>query len=371
MVNQGKAKSWPEPERLLVVMPTWVGDVVMATPALRALRARFPQSRITLLIHENARDVVRGGPWADAIEAWAPLGRSVQRIGGLVRTARRLRRGRFDWAVLLSNSFRSALTIRLAGIPRRIGYDREGRGWLLTDRLTPARSGRRYTLISTVHYYNALAGRLGCGDPGERLELCLDAEDEAAVEDRLERWGLGSAHPLVVINAGASFGNSKLWIPERYAEVADRLVRERAAAVVITFGPGERALAERVHDAMRERSRVMDDPPCTLGQLKSLIARADLLLNNDTGPRHFAKAFHRRVVTVFGSTHPGWTYTDYPRERMVRIEVDCGPCHKKVCPYAHHKCMTGITSDMVYEAAVALLDERRTDTPLPVVGRAP
>jgi heptosyltransferase-2 len=188
------------------------------------------------------------------------------------------------------------------------------------------------------------------------MELFTSPDDERAVEERLRDWGIADQHPLVVINPGASFGPSKLWPAERYAAVADRLAKERGGWVVITCGPGEEPLAWQVRKSMREAAFVVDRPRGTLGQLKALIRRCDLMLGNDTGPRHFAKAFGRPVVTVFGSTHAEWTETDYPLERKVRIAVDCGPCQKKVCPFEHHQCMTGVTVDMVYEAARELLD---------------
>jgi heptosyltransferase-2 len=345
-----------DPSRILIVMPTWVGDVVMATPTLRAIRDRFPHAHITLLIRPNTRDVVRGGPWMDDVIEWRPARKGLSRVFDPFRAAAVLRRGRFDWAVLLSNTFRVAMVTKLAGVPRRIGYDRDGRGFLLTDRLPPKRDGRDYAIVSIVRYFGELACALGCEWPGEDMELYTEEEDERAVDERLRGWDIAEHHPLVVINPGASFGPSKLWPAERFAAVGDRLVKERDARVVITCGPGEEPLAWQAHDAMAHPSFVVDRPLATLAQLKALIRRCDLLLNNDTGPRHFAKAFRRPVVTVFGSTHAEWTDTDYPLERKVRIAVDCGPCHKKVCPFEHHKCMTGVTVDMVYEAAAELLD---------------
>lgn len=359
-----------DPQRLLIVMPTWVGDVVMATPALRALRRRFRDAHITLLVRPGTREVVHGGPWMNEVLEWQPVRRGLRRLFDPFRLAAVLRRRRFDCAVLLSNAFRVAMVTRLAGIPRRVGYDRDGRGLLLTDRLIPQRNtdpgvDSRYALISAVTYYNKLAEALGCGPPGDGLELFTTAEEEAAVQDRLAAWGVADHHPLVVLNPGASFGISKLWLPQRYAAVADLLVKERGACVLVTCGPGEEELAWSIHDAMRHQPFVVDRPRGTLAQLKALIRRCDLLLNNDTGPRHFAKAFQRPVVTVFGSTHPEWTHTDYAGERIVRIDVDCGPCQQKVCPLEHHKCMTGVTVEMVYDAACALLDQERAAVPRP------
>lgn len=339
-------------------MPTWVGDVVMATPALRALRSRFADAHITLLTKPNTVAVLEPGEWMDEIIAWPKASSKLAKWFEPFSVGRTLRAMNFDWAVLLSNSFRSALTANVARIARRIGYDRDGRGWLLTDRIPPRREGRKFEMVSTVDYFNELIATLDCEMPSQQMELAVNDEDVAAVESRLREWGIAEYRPLVVVNPGASFGPSKLWSPERYGEVADRLVKQNGASVVVTFGPGERDLAKQVCKVMDSKSFLVDDPPGTIGQLKALIKRCDILLNNDTGPRHFAKAFDRNVVTVFGSTHVEWTQTNYAKERSVRIAVDCGPCQKKVCPLGHHKCMTGVTSEMVYDAAVELLDRR-------------
>lgn len=345
-------------------MPSWVGDVVMATPALRAVRGRFSEAHIAWLIRPNTLDVVQGMPWADEIIPWQPVRSGFSKAWDPFRLAGRLRRGRFDTALLLSNAFRAALVTKLAGIGRRVGYDRDGRGLLLTTGLKPRRNtdprnASRYAFVSAVRAYNELAVALGCEPPSEEMALFTTAEDEAMVEERLSGWGIAGHHPLVVINPGASFGISKLWLPQRYAAVGDSLIDRQDARIVLTCGPGEESLAWRIHDTMRREAFVVDQPRGTLGQLKALIRRCDLLLNNDTGPRHFAKAFGRPVVTVFGSTHPEWTHTDYPLERIVRVPVDCGPCQKKVCPFEHHQCMTGVTVEMVYEAARDVLEPRR------------
>lgn len=341
-------------------MPTWIGDAVMATPALRAIRQRYRSAHVGLLAGRAVADVVADGPWMDEVIVYDRGRGALGGLGSLFRYASKLRARRFDWAVLLSNSFRSALLVQVAGVRRRIGYARDGRSWLLTDRVAAPRDGATgaFKKVSTLRYYNALVRELGCDDPGEQMELYTSAADEAAVEERLSGWGVADHHPLVVLNPGGSFGPSKLWLPERYAAVADRLIEERDARVVIAFGRGEEGLARQVCNAMHHPGFVVDRPAGTLGELKALIRRCDLLLINDTGPRHFAKAFGRPVVTVFGSTDPLWTQTDYALERDVRIEVDCGPCQKKVCPLGHHKCMTGVSAEMAFEAACELLDGR-------------
>ncbi|MGD2108200.1 MAG: glycosyltransferase family 9 protein [Phycisphaerae bacterium] len=411
-----------DPESILVVLPTWVGDFVMATPTLRAIRGRFAESRIVFLIEPNLRDLVRGGDWMDECVEWpakefrTPLRRPYRDLVWA------LRKERFDWAILLPNSFRSALIARLGGAVRRFGYDRDGRGFLLTDRLPvknlrgeqgvashsdaegrdsrvsaqaeacesgvsvkdedqggvnsaqaeacgsgdvgarleiPAPPGP-YLPMRLVEYYADLAEFVGCERPSDRFELLRTPDCDKSVQQRLDGLGVADPHPLVVLSPGAKYGAAKCWAPERFAEVADRLIESENAVVAITCGPGEEPIAHAIASNMKREGIIFDAPLPTLGELKSLIARSHLLICNDAGPRHIAKAFGVPVVTVFGPTHPEWTATEYEAERIVRIDVDCGPCQERVCPLGHLKCMTGVTTDMVHAKAKELLDVRLT-----------
>lgn len=366
------------PKAVLVVLPTWVGDFVMATPFLRAIRTRCPSARITFLAEPNLKELIDGGPWMDEVLYWPAKGHRLPCQHDYRRMVSELRSRRFDWAVLLPNSFRAALVARLGGARRRVGYDRDGRGWLLTDRV-PARNraGRRFNPMPLVDYYADLAEALGCRRPDDRLELYPTPAAEASLAEKLTRAGVpwepdsrlrgndaeharnriraAGGRPLVVIAPGAKFGAAKCWPAERFAEVADRMIWAWRARVVLPCGPGEEPIVRQIAANMRERACVFDDPRLTLGELKSLIRRADLLLCNDAGLRHFARAFDVPVVTVFGPTHTEWTRTSYAKERIVRIDVDCGPCQQRVCPLGHLKCMTGVTEDMVMAAAEELM----------------
>lgn len=339
---------------MLVVLPTWVGDCVMATPTLRALRTWFAQSHITFLAVPNLAGLIESGPWMDDVVTW-PTANAADGVAGLVGLAWRLRREKFDLAVLLPNSFRAALVAWLSGTPRRVGYVRDGRGWLLTDGLAVPRVNGRIEPHPICGYYGRIAERLGCEHPGDRLELFTSPACDAAVRSRLEALGVAGAPLHIVISPGASFGASKLWPAERFAGVADRLIEDYAAAVTITCGPGEEEIARTIGGLMRGAGHVLDEPLLTLGELKALIRASDLLLCNDTGPRHIAKAFGVAVVTVFGPTHQAWTNTAYELERRVQVDVDCGPCQEKVCPLGHHECMTGVSVDRVYGACAELL----------------
>ena len=343
---------------------------MMATPTLRAIRSRFAGARITFLMEPNLAELVRGGDWMDDCVEWpgkrhrSPFNKDYR---GLVHDLR----GRgFDWAVLLPNSLRAALIARLAGARRVIGYDRDGRTFLLTDRLPvtnrrrrrvdpsipklPVRPGR-FAPMPIVEYYADLAEAIGCGRPGDRLELFTTPDCDEAVSRRLHSLGVADRRPLVVVSPGAKFGASKCWMPERFAAVADRLIAEEGATVAVTCGPGEEAIARQIGSAMKQGGLVLDEPRLTLGELKSLIRRSDLLICNDAGPRHIAKAFDAAVVTIFGPTHPKWTATTRHTEGIVRIDIDCGPCQQPVCPLGHLECMTGVTVEAVHAASVELL----------------
>jgi heptosyltransferase-2 len=351
------------PSSLLVILPTWVGDFVMATPTLRAVRTRFADAHIVFFIEPNLVGLLGGGDWMDE---WVcrPERRGRGVLSGAYRGfVRGLRQRRIEWALVLPNSFRAALLAWHSGARRRFGYARDGRGFLLTDRVRPRnREGRSYTPMPLVTYYAELAEAMGCERPGDDLELFTTPEEDAAVEQHLRTRGVDADRPLVVIAPGAKYGAAKLWVPERFAETADRLMEMTGASVLITCGPGEEPLARRIGKLVRRGAVVFDDPRLTLGELKSLVRRGDLLLCNDAGPRHIAKAFGVPVVTVFGPTHPEWTATSHPHERIVRIEVECGPCQQKICPLGHHQCMEGVTVDAVTAACLELLNARHGAT---------
>jgi heptosyltransferase-2 len=345
--------------RMLVVMPNWVGDVVMSTPALRALRDHFRDAHIALLLRSNLAEIVNGGNWMDELIYW-PVGKGKSRPTrrqGFLGLAAELRDRRFEIAVLLTNSFRSALLTRLAGIHRRVGYDRDGRGMLLTDRLLASKLNGKYVPISMTHYYNAIAKYLGCRDCSETMELFTTEQEESEADAAIKGARVKADQPIAVINPGASFGPAKCWFADRFAEVADRLVGELGAYVFVSCGPKEIEIAQQVEDKMREAVTVLNNPVMKLGPSKALIRRASLLVTNDTGPRHFAKAFGTPVVTIFGPTDPRWSSNECSSERTLMVEVDCGPCMKRSCPL-DHRCMDAISSEMVFEQSRELLEKR-------------
>jgi len=347
------------PERIAVFLPNPVGDVVMATPALRALRKRFDSARIAFVARPQAIETLGGTDLAD--ETITDISRRRPRLLNHLRLARRLRAGNFDLAVLFPNSFRTAMLSRLGGI-RAAGYSRDGRGWMLRHRLRPPRDERgRISPVPTIDYYLSLVEMLGARGESRKMSLPVTEGDESAAEALLDEAGADRARAMVMLNPGAAFGPSKLWRPERFAAVADALIERRGAQIIINAAPAERPVARLVREAMHSRPGVsFDQRDNTLGLLKSLVRRCSLVITGDTGVRHFAAAFDTPVVTLFGSTDPVWARIDYDKERIIRVDVPCGPCQKKRCPLPagpeHHQCMEKITSEIVLSAAEELLD---------------
>lgn len=341
--------------KTLVVLPNWVGDVVLATPALRALRKGLTDSEITYLMRPYVADILQDSPWADRVELW-PESRG-QRKRGLLGLARRLREHGYTAVVLFTNSFRTACLARLMRADRRIGYARDYRSFLLTDRLKPLRQNGRFKVESMLSYYGRLAEYVGCSNVDGPLELHTDPQSDAEVARWWSEFGIEDGQPVVVLNPGAAFGGSKLYPPDQFGAVATALAEQFGAKVLITGGPKESAIVEQVRAASRVEVVALTPPRLNLRLLKSVIARSSLLITNDTGPRHFAIAFDVPVVTIFGPTHPEWTETNYRYERKVMIPVDCGPCQKPICPL-DHRCMTGISPEMVVDQAARLLKAR-------------
>jgi heptosyltransferase-2 len=294
---------------VLVVCPTWVGDTVMATPVLRGLRAALPDAHLAAMLAPGLEEVLDGCGWIDEM-----IVRRDRGALGPWRAARVLRsRRRFDAALLLPNSFRTALTVRLARIPVRIGYGRDGRRRLLTHAVAvPVET----TPVPAVRYYRELAETALGGEPIDaRIELGVtDAQVQAA--DRLLD-GVGA--PLVVLNPGGNRAD-KRWPAERFAEVADALARHDGATVAVSGSPGERDLTRRIAAAAAAPIIDLADRGIGLGVLKAVLRRAALLVTNDTGPRHLAAALGTPVVSLFGPTDHRWTTLEGVRERVLLAE---------------------------------------------------
>ena len=297
--------------------------------------------------------ILEGSPWLDRQLLLDSKGPWEQRWPAV---AAALRREGIDLAVLFANTFRSALVAWLGGCRRRVGYARHGRGLLLTERLQPLRDEHGRLLPSPViDAYNRLACRVGCPQSSYRMQLFTTARDEEAADVVWRQTGLAGYPEVVCLNPGAAFGAAKYWPAEYFVTLARALTDRRGSGVLVLCGPSERDLARRiVAEAGRPGVHSLADQPLSLGLTKACVRRAKLLITTDSGPRHFAAAFDRPVVTLFGPTHIDWTETYHPWAIHLQKKVPCGPCQRRVCPL-DHACMKQLMPEEVFAAATELL----------------
>jgi heptosyltransferase-2 len=276
---------------------------------------------------------------------------------GVLSRRRRLARRRFELAVLLPDSARAALAPFLAGIPERVGYARDPlRRALLSDALSPPRENGRRLPIPMVERYLAITRRIGCKDAGDRLELAVDPEAAGRIDEELSRNGVAPEEALFVVTPGAGFGPSKLWPVEHYAEACDAIAREHGLRPILAPAPNEAGIAARIAALAEVRPVTLTGGRFGLAELKALIARSQLVLSNDTGPRHIAVALDRPVVVLMGPTDPRHTASHLERQRVLREPVACSPCQRPTCPI-DHRCMRRIEPERAAAAATELLGE--------------
>jgi heptosyltransferase-2 len=333
-----------DPENILVLLPNWLGDVAMCTPALRALRRRFPGAYLTLAGRKAAIELLRGDNRFDRLET-LPARNS---LPAMIGAGRRLWPHARELAVVFPHSFRAALQARLAGARRVVGYNRGGRRLLLTDAIAPYRENGRIAPIYMAREYLDLVAPLGCVEDDLGLTLPVSPAERELLRTHPP---FNENRPVVAIAPGAAFGPSKRWPPERFAAVIDQLHAKTGAGFVIVAGPGEEDVRDAilgtvnapVHDAYYGHP--------SIARMKAVLAEADLVISNDTGPRHVAIAFDKPVICIMGSTSPRYTESPWERGEVLRIDVDCGPCQKPHC-VTDHRCMTGIAPEQVVAAAL-------------------
>jgi heptosyltransferase-2 len=335
--------------RLLVRVPNWLGDAVLCTPALMALRAGFPQARLTILAKPRVAELLQQHPAVDDIIVYRSPG-AHGGLGGKWALARSLRRRRFDLAVLFQNAFEAALISLMAGIPNRYGYPTDGR-WLLLSHRVPQPPNLREK--HQVEYYLELLRPLGLSVEPTPPILAVMPDEQRTADELIRSLGVSADQPIVGLNPGSTYGTAKRWLPDRYAEVANRLAAEYGAHVLIFGTRDEETLGAAIAGMMKAPNTVLSGRT-TVRQLMALTKRCQLFVTNDAGPMHIASALGVQVVAVFGPTDPRTTSPFGKHHELVRRPVECAPCLLRECPI-DHRCMRGILSDMVHAAAVRQL----------------
>lgn len=333
--------------RILVRATNWVGDAVMSLPALRALHQRYPSAEIAILAKPWVADLYRREPFCHRVIPYAP-----KTLADKWNAGRALARETFDCAVLLQNAFEAAAVVFAARIPERIGYARDGRGFLLTRPVAVPRPGEipRHERF----YYLELLHRAGILDALPECDrIRLEGADAARAVGLARFQEIGMGDSIVGVSPGAAYGSAKRWNPKYFAQAAERVAQSLAASVALFGSAGERSLCSEIAGNMTVPVRNFAGET-TLAEFIDLAAACRLFLTNDSGGMHIASALGVPTVAVFGSTDDTTTGPTGPLSRVLREKVECAPCLQRECPI-DHRCMVRLLPDRVADAALELV----------------
>jgi len=333
------------PARILLIQTAFLGDAVLTTPLLGAIHQQFPQARLSVLCTPEIAEVFAGHPAVSDVILFDKRGRE-RSWSARWKLVQRLSAEHFDLAVIPHRSLTSALSAYLAGIPRRVGFSASQGRWLLTD-IVPFRWG-----VHDVDRNLALMNVFGVQNPGGELWLKPDPSAVRRVAERLQSAGTGAHDKLVGINAGSAWA-TKRWLPEGFAAVADRMIRDLGASVVFVGGLKDAGIMDTILSLMKEKPLNWVGQT-TLQELVAVIARCQAFLTNDSGPLHIAVASQVPTVAIFGPTTRELGFFPYgPGHRVIEKDLACRPCGlhgADQCPLGHFRCMKEISPDEVYQA---------------------
>jgi heptosyltransferase-2 len=333
-------------QNILIRGPNWVGDAVLAIPAMKAVREHFRNAQITLLVRPWVAGLFTSAPFVDRV--WSEPRPSS--IAEWSRITRAIRDRHFDLAVLFPNSFESALMMFAGRVPNRFGYATDGRSLLLTNAITRTDSGNE---AHQVHYYLDLVKNFFKPDKDPSIEIDATAQERAEARRLLAEHGIERQDRFLVLNPGAAYGSAKRWDELRFAEAGDRFAKEFGLSVAVIGSASEIPAAERVRAQMKSPAAILSGKT-TLETLMGVLAECSLMITNDSGPMHIAAALGTPTVAVFGSTDERVTGPVGAQTRIVKTPVDCSPCLLRECPI-DHRCMERVSVSDVYRAARELL----------------
>ena len=372
------------PKKILIRSTNWIGDAVMTTPAVHSIRKNFPDAEITMLTVPWVADIFRLSPDVDKLFIYDKKYLYPGKIKGVFKLARDLKEFQFDAAILLQNAFEAAFIAKMAGIPIRAGYKRDGRGLLLTHGVTISDEIRKR---HQVHYYQNMLADLGLTLGPDHLRLHLPEELELWAQgfidclryqspiSMLEQQqgpefpGLselkslnnnGVAIPVIGLNPGAAFGPAKQWPVEKFAQLAAIISHNygEGGCVIMVFGTTADTEAAQIirQFSMRTPYHVLDmTGKTTLKQAMAFIKCCDAFVTNDSGLMHVAAGLGTPSIAIFGSTDHTTTGPYSPNSIVLRREMECSPCLQTHCPQGHLKCLESISSKDVYEDLAKIL----------------
>lgn len=335
--------------RVGIVLPNWVGDCVMATPAIRTLRESLPDARLIGIARPYLLPLFEGTRWFDRLLPWEHKGPG--RFLRTLATARELRREKLDRLVLLRASLSAGLLARAAGPKKIVAYGRGGLQWFIPSAVPPSLERLQLTPVSAVDEYLELILSMGFVPASRQLELATTPADDSAADGLWERMKLPAPDEVLLLNAGGAYGEAKHWPSEYCVSLALRAADEFGLTTLVLCGPQERESARAIADAARHpKVKSLADEDTRFGITKAIIRRSRLMVTTDSGPRHIAAAVNTPTVVLFGPIDPRWSRNGQRDSIELRLELDCSPCGERACPLAHHRCMRDLTVDQVLQA---------------------
>jgi heptosyltransferase-2 len=333
---------------IMIRATNWVGDAILALPAIRAVRQKFPDARISIVARPYVAEIYRDQQLCDELIPYDPKG-AHRSWGGRAKLISELRARKFDVALLLQNAFDAAWLAWRAQIPQRIGYARDGRRLLLTKPIAVPKPSEIPS--HEKFYYLELLRRAGWTNELQNVDhITLQVPDErrAKAAAILEAAGAKPRTIRVALGAGASYGSAKCWPPDRFAEWANRFQSETDGDVIL-FGTAAEAPVSNAIIVGMKRKPIDLTGKTAIGDLPALLSQCHVFLGNDSGAMHVAAAVGLPVVAIFGPTDPFGTAPVTPRFTIVQDKPNCSPCFLRRCP-TDHRCMKIITPEMVTAA---------------------
>lgn len=330
------------PQNIIVRMPNWIGDLVMATPVLSDLRKAFPKASITAMCRKPLCELLQKDASIDELYCFSRPQNEFLRRDELRDIIAKIAAGKYDTGILLTNSFSSAWWFWLGKVERRIGYAAHFRSWLLTDRLAFPRKkdGEHLTLA-----YKRLLAPLGIPVSETPPRLYVSEREVEESKQLLYQRGYAKGGTLIGINPGAAYGTAKCWPPERFRELAERMLKETDAWIVFFGDAATCSLVKEICQGLP--SRVMNLAGVTsLRELACIVKDCSVLVTNDSGPMHIGAAFGTPLVALFGSTDEKATGPYGQSGNVINQHVECAPCFKRVCP-TDFRCMKRISVEEV------------------------
>ncbi len=336
--------------RILIIQTAFLGDVILCTPLIKATRELFPESFISFLLIPETENVLDNNPHLNQILVYDKKG--VDRgLTSFFRMVKRVKNGDFDLTIIPHRSSRSALLAYLARIPERVGFDKSAGSVLLT-RKEPYQNGWH-----EVDRNLLLLNHFNRRPVDKTPELFPSSEDYFYVSQLLRDLGIREGDKLVAIAPGSVWA-TKRWLPERFAEVSDRLIKEAGARVVFLGSKEDEKLCLYIADLMQQRPAILAGRTSIL-ESATIISQCKVVLSSDSAPVHIASAMKKPTVAIFGSTIPGFGFAPYGEGNVIlEKKMECRPCGihgKNSCPQKHFRCMTEITTEEVFEVLLAKL----------------